>query len=144
MLIFLWGINYGYRLRQGTLQMVDHHPLDYLGALIDSYRALGWDIAVVNVGAAVDSSTVGSHPSCEGTRFIGNLLAHLVYSNLASSGEGCASQPRAIQSNKIQVPTRQQIAPNTPTTIQPNIQELWKDLFRTDAVVGSFTAWEPH
>lgn len=151
---YLWGINYGYRLRHGTLKNVDHNPLQYTGALIDSYRRLGWEIAVMNVGAAVNTEAVlaqpdllfddGSHPSCSGTHFIADMLAHLFYSNLASQ---CPAVDHANEAPNVDrpshdsmVPIHNQIAPNTTTQ---KVDGLWEDLFRSDAVVGSLTAWEP-
>lgn len=146
-LLYLWEFKAAQKLKENQIQTLDQKPMNYLGDLIDSYRALGWDIAVVNVPAAVNITQLkknvrvlfddSHHPSCQGTHLIADLLEHALLSNLAP---GCPLQelPNATNNQtKVSLPHHTH---RIPAGENP---QLWKDLFNPQARVGSFSAFEP-
>lgn len=145
-LLYLWEFRAATRLVEGEIQAVDKNPMEFMGSLIDSYRSQGWDIAVINVGAAVDSNIVktntsllfddSSHPSCQGTRLIADLLEHTIVSNLAANSEKCSA---AITTTSIPSSNKNHILPSG-----TKHQQLWQDLWNPQATVASLSPWEPH
>jgi hypothetical protein len=130
---------------------LDLNPLGYTGDLIDSYRKLNWDIAVLNVAAAVNMTQVvfdpkwllddWHHPACGGLGLIADMLQYALYSNLAKEcsidtaghcGTRAAQQP-SIPPHAI-----------TRGRYEQQWGQLWTDLFSEDSLIGSLSPWQPH
>ncbi|CAB9531758.1 expressed unknown protein [Seminavis robusta] len=130
---------------------LDSNQMDYLGPLFSHLQGLGFDIAVVNVGAAIPwtsrfrskeshrlVSDDGLHPSCSGATFAAQMLEHLLYSNWGNGTESCGG---ALPSRTIvKQPMKHN---NNNVSWSPQDQLLWEDLFREDAKLGSINSWEP-
>jgi hypothetical protein len=132
--------------------MIDMFPLNYTGELIDKHRAMGWDIAVINVGGSVNKTAVASdpslmfddnhHPSCEAVKLIADMMQHVLYSNLATS---CTIDAAKQCSTDMPQPESQPSV--NPWSTQPGVPKegglLWADLYREDAVFGSISLIKP-
>jgi hypothetical protein len=154
-LIFLWEWYARQRLiKVGEDGTVDMNPMAFTGDLIDKHRANGWDISAINVGASVNRTAVTSnvklmfddthHPSCEGVKLIADMLAHVLYSNLAlpcalNSALQCSVD--AAQQRPQPMFNPHQGLPGE--DIPKECELLWKDLFYEDTVIGSISAVVP-
>ena len=138
LLNYLWTFNANGIAKKGW--SIDVKPMTYAGELIDAYRDIGWDIAAVHVGAAVNITRLKKqttelfddmhHPSCTGVKFIADLLQHVFYSNLATQ---CTANsfPKRWERHTT---TNSLIPPHA--TLTGNIinstrwTQLWRDIFR--------------
>jgi hypothetical protein len=118
--------------------------------MIDDYRSLGLDIAVVEVGNVVQQEAVGKnpkllfddghHPGCGGVQMIANMLQYVFYHNLA---QDCPDDNSPVGASISA--TNLFISPHE-TTLggnDPFHRQLWDNLFRDDVEIASITAWEP-
>ncbi|CAB9504921.1 expressed unknown protein [Seminavis robusta] len=150
-LLYLWPKGAGNRLKRNetnTLKKVD--PKGSLLVIDDHSYYRGWDIAVLNVAAAVDTSTVlanpsllfddAHHPSCTGVNLIADMLQHVFVTNLAA--EQCST---TTTNGKIQQQHKRDGYGRPPHVgnMDSRWELLWTDLFRQNARLGSLTAWEP-
>lgn len=147
-LTYLWPHRAGIRLSRGLIDTLDKQPLTYLGDLLDAYRGLGWDIALVNLGAAVDVPALqrnfrllfddSAHPGCGGTQLLADMLQYTLLHNLA---QDCPSNLLGQRGELLpSLPT----PPETPwPDLTTTLPDLWVDLFDSRAVIGSFSAWVP-
>lgn len=114
--------------------------------IIESYRQLRWEIALVSVWPAFDKATIegdfiatlmddGIHPKCAVTHLLADMLQHLLYSNLAE----CEADSLQQKTYSLLLPPHEEswASANAP------YPALWKDLFREDAKIGSISPWEP-
>ena len=149
---YLWG----YQIR-GQLKKIrsdnglSKESLSYSAQIIDSYRALGWDIAVNNVGRVVNSTLLakniplilddGHHPSCGGVELISDMLQYTLYSNVADT---CTKEdfPKTFSIHN----DTQSIVPPARTVIGSINKEYlpsWTDLFQINTRPGSLSPWLP-
>jgi len=164
LLLHLWG--YGAKNKlinpQGP-ETLDRQPRRYIGPLVDSYRVLGWDIAMVNVGAIINATAIRSgpsplnssrfvvddtnHPSCRASHVISDILQHAFYTNLASPKCTVPELKKNPNYGNNQSRTPSELEVPEPKFIVPqrldNFRALWKDLFRRDVRIGSLSSWEP-
>jgi len=120
--------------------------LRFYGDIIQRYLDFGWDIQVVNVGAAVNSTVLARnvkylfddnhHPGCNGVHLISDLIQHAIYTNLAAT---CPTNPPALPTEHFPIPAHKEILGD----VSPQWNDLWTDLFRHDARIGSYTPWKP-
>jgi hypothetical protein len=162
LLLYLWEHRAGNKLQRGYIDTLDHDPMSYMGSLVEEYRALGWEIAVVNVGGAVNSTFLkqGSniwlflddpgHPGCRGTQFIADLMEHTLWSNLASPCDNMNTTSHLDENNDTHGGVNNPldgILPPHNTTVWPNhslhYKDLWEDLFDSEATIGSISPWQP-
>ncbi|CAB9522713.1 expressed unknown protein [Seminavis robusta] len=144
------GIQQQRRQQQHT-SLVDRKPLQYTQKLIDSYRSLGWNIAVMNVGAVIKDHRLllddNDHPSCQASNLMAEMIQHAFYSNLAADRNCTSDTHSPLHHDWRHHGETQSIVPPHPNVLGDVIttrwETLWRDLFREDAVIGSLTAWEP-
>lgn len=116
--------------------------------LVQKYIDLGWNIAIVNVGATIASASLrdnpdlllddNHHPSCKGTNLIADMIRHLFYTNIQQCTlEALQLQPPLGDNTLLEVPPHAQTWAETTTPRK----ELWNDLF--EGKVGSISAWVP-
>jgi len=160
---FLWGLRAGRKFANSSQTSVDRKPLQYTGALIDSYRDLGWEIAVVNVGASVNATILKSdprllwdddhHPSCKGANLIADML-HYVFTSNSTRCDHFAVNSNAMDSSaSLRKATTWNLQSQTQSLvplhkdvlgiIDPSWNDLWTDLFQESARIGSLTPREP-
>lgn len=121
--------------------LIPSHPI------IESYRKLGWDIAVISLWPAFDEAAItgnnfikvlmddGIHPNCAVTHLLADMLQHLLYSNLAE----CEADNPQQETPPQLLPPHEESWTSANTPYPP----LWKDIFREDAKIGSISLWEP-
>ncbi|CAB9514577.1 expressed unknown protein [Seminavis robusta] len=158
-LLHLWGdramtnVN-KYKGKRKVFDILDRKPHRYLGRLLTKYIESGWDIAMINVAAAINGTALSqnvkllldetTHASCAGTSLMGDMIQHLFYTNVAS--ESCTLQ------NALTEPPPQPVVPLPHSLREPKMPSpiseakwtpLWHDLFREDARIGSLSVWKP-
>jgi len=150
LLNFLWTFGAQGQVAKG--RVLDQHPMSYSGGLIDWYRQLGWDIAVVNVGAAVNASKLQKnvwalfddmhHPSCHGVKFIADIILHAFYTNMAANCTA-SSFPKKWKPHNL---TKSIVPPHKTLMFEStdiSWKVLWTDLFQETTKIASLSAWVP-
>lgn len=152
---FLWTYAAGGGKGLRRKKSIDSYPMTEYTTILDQYRAIGWDIAVINVGAVADMKHLRNnprvifddmhHPSCSGSKLIADMLKYVFYTNLAGDKNNqCTAQYYQKQWHVHN--TTKTILPPIKTTmaeLPEYVRPLWDDLFREDAKVGSLTPWVP-
>jgi len=167
--LFLWKVDVGtksasYLAKNG----IDIHPVEeFAGDVFQRYIQLGWDIQAINVGAAVDPTLLSRnvraffddnhHPSCEGVHLIADLISHTINTNLARTDIVCPKSGSATplipdadnnnNNNNHSLNLSALAVPPHPTIlgdVKPRWKPLWTDLFREDAIIGSWSPWLPN
>lgn len=146
-LVYLWGSNASTQIENG--QSLDANPLQYTETMIDKYRDLGWNIAVMNVGKIITVNALtptqpllnaGSayQPNCAAATLIADMLQYLFYQNIAECPLETLQQQQKSTAN-----TLPSAPPHSVYTSDLTHRELWKDLFTEGTQIGSISAWEP-
>jgi len=148
---FLWTYAAGGGKTFKNNKSIDSKPMKEYEAILDTYRNIGWDIAVINVGGVVDAVKLANdiklvfddmhHPSCRGSQLIADMLHHIFLTNLAQE---CPKDQYEKQW-KIDEQTQTILPPITDVLaeIDEKFAPLWNDLFRDDTLIGAMTSWEP-
>eukprot|EP00522_Entomoneis_paludosa_P011553 CAMPEP_0172457676 /NCGR_PEP_ID=MMETSP1065-20121228/23436_1 /TAXON_ID=265537 /ORGANISM="Amphiprora paludosa, Strain CCMP125" /LENGTH=309 /DNA_ID=CAMNT_0013211539 /DNA_START=373 /DNA_END=1299 /DNA_ORIENTATION=- len=145
--LFLW--DFRVRIKLKHIETLDMQPLTYLGALVDSYESLGWDISVVNVGAVINSTIIdqkrhlllddGHHPSCVGVK----TIARMLFDSIASDISQCPTNflYHGNQYRHHNIPKTMNVLNEH---IGPEWEPLWIDLFQSSSAINTISSWEPH
>ncbi|CAB9515763.1 unknown protein [Seminavis robusta] len=148
LILLHWWPPEWFKQKNGMLVDLDSHTRDHVGALIQSYRTAGWEIAVVDVGAPIEVTPSLQkhhrmlhddpvHPSCLMTNFVADMLQHAFYSNWPSSGSCPLPTSKTAASITNSWPPHKSIA------WYDRDQALWTDLFHENAKIASLNSWEP-
>jgi hypothetical protein len=132
--------------------LLDSRPQSFYGPLLDKFKEFGWDIALLNVGGAVNSTILTTprgkisllledtnHANCAGTGLMGDMIQHLFYTNLAM--ETCTLERLQEEPPKPSLPTP--LSVRTEEMTKEKWRPWWQDMFRPDVKIGSLSVWEP-
>jgi hypothetical protein len=147
MLNMLWGNNV-----VADKKRLNDNPVPNISPLLQAYQDLGWDIAVIHVGAAIENVAAFTmnptlvvddihHPSCASCHLIADMIKVAMYTNFV---EECTVD-MVERKNTLHNGNKNRIPPHTNIygEMDSSWHDLWTDLFRDDVVIGSLTAWEP-
>lgn len=163
---FIWGFRAADDL-ENLASALDQNMMSYMGPVIASYLALGWDIAVIDVGPTISKISALQdniellfddvhHPSCDGVKYIADMIIHSVFTNMAiqcysetynDNGDGKDIRDNNHDGIPPKLWTKHNLSESIHTNgimnTLPSINELWMDLYSEDAILASLTPWEP-